>query len=307
MAKLSKAQTRAHNQALEILRKDRLNEADREFVFENWQEAANHMNGQAGAFFTPMGLAWDLAIDVGGRKILDLCAGIGVLGYAAFHRGSYDREQARQITCVEINPDYVEVGRKLLPEATWICADAFSDLSHLGRFDWVVANPPFGAINGRGDFDLAIVERAADFADDATFILPAGSVPFAYSGRPCYDDSRPSDKARRFRDRTRIDLRAGCGVDCSFYRDEWRNTAPAVEIACADYAETRTARAALCEPILLHDGPELQHLVPGVAPVAPTVRQLAQEAQRRLSRRGAAPLPSGGLFDDAARLQQDLF
>lgn len=303
MAKLTKAQAKAHNRALEILRQDRLNEADREFVFDNWQEGANHINGQAGAFFTPMGLAWDLAIDVGGRTILDLCAGIGVLGYAAYHRGSYDRENPRQVTCVEINPAYVEVGRKLLPQARWVCADAFSDLSELGRFDWVVSNPPFGAIDGRSDFDLAIVERAADFADDATFILPAMSVPFAYSGRQCYDDSQPSNKASRFRDRTRINLRAGCGVDCSFYRDDWRNTAPAVEIACADYAEAR----AIVEPVTLHDGPELQHLVPGVAPVALQVRQLVQETQRRAARRGAAPLPSGGLWDDTARLQQDMF
>lgn len=304
MAKLTKAQAKAHMRALEILQQDRLTEEDREFVFANWQEAATHINGQAGAFFTPMGLAWDLSIDVGGERILDLCAGIGALGYAAYHRGRYSRDWARKVTCVEINPDYVEVGRKLLPEATWVCADAFSDLSHLGRFDWVIANPPFGSINGRGDFDLAIVERAADFADNATFILPAMSVPFAYSGRPCYDDSRPSDKARRFRERTGIDLRAGCGVDCSYYRDDWRGVAPAVEIAIADYAEARAARAA--EPILLHDGPELQHLVPGVAPVPLTRRQLAQEAQRRAARRGDAPLP-GGLFDDVARAQQDLF
>ena len=159
----------------------------------------------------------------------------------------------RQVTCVEINPDYVAVGRKLLPEATWICADAFSDLSHLGRFDWVVANPPFGSIGGRGDFDLAIVERAADFADDATFILPAMSVPFSFSGRQGYDNSRPSDKARKFRDRTGIDLQAGCGVDCDYYRNEWRGTAPAVEIALADYAEARArlAPAPVASPIII--------------------------------------------------------
>jgi hypothetical protein len=53
-----------------------------------------------------------------------------------------------------------------------------------------------------------------------------------------------------------------------------------------------------CEPLLLADG---------VAPVPLTTRQLAQEAQRRAARRGDAPLPSGGLWDETARLQQDLF
>lgn len=61
------------------------------------------------------------------------------------------------------------------------------------------------------------------------------------------------------------------------------------------------------ETVALHDGPELQHLVPGVAAVPLTARQIAQEAQRRAGRRGDAPLPSGGLFDDVARAQQDLF
>lgn len=61
------------------------------------------------------------------------------------------------------------------------------------------------------------------------------------------------------------------------------------------------------EWVTLHDGPEVQHLAPGVAPVPLTVRQLAQEAARRAGRRGDAPLPSGGLFDDVARAQGDLF
>jgi hypothetical protein len=61
------------------------------------------------------------------------------------------------------------------------------------------------------------------------------------------------------------------------------------------------------ETVTLHDGPELQHLVPGVAAVPLPARQIAQEAQRRAARRGEAPLPSGGLWDETARLQQDLF
>lgn len=310
MSKLTKAQARNHARAVEILKQERLNEADREFVFEHWQESANHVNSEAGAFFTPMGLAWDMSIDVGGRKILDLCAGIGALAYAAYHRGSYDREDPREITCVEINPAYVAIGRKLLPEARWICTDAFSDLSELGRFDWVIANPPFGNIGGRGDFAQAIVERAEDFADHATFILPAMAVPWAFSGRRCYEPEGGSDKARRFRDRTGITLHAGCGVDCDFYRDQWRGTAPSVEIACADYADARAQRTVERRPtelIELHDGPELQHLVPGVQPVSHAVRQIAQERQRKAGRRGVTALPANGLWGEAAPVQQELF
>lgn len=61
------------------------------------------------------------------------------------------------------------------------------------------------------------------------------------------------------------------------------------------------------ETITLHDGPAAQHLVPGVDPVSHAARQLAQEAQRRAARRGDSPLPSGSLFDDVARAQQDMF
>lgn len=245
MSKLSKAQYKAHNQALEYLKKDRLTIDEREFVIENWQESANHVNSAAGAFFTPLGLARDFSIDVGGPRILDLCAGIGALSYAMFERGSFNRDaaDAPQITCVELNPDYVEVGRKIVPEARWICADAFALPDDLGRFDWVIANPPFGKIGGKGDFDLAIVELAERYADNATFILPSGSVPWKFSGRSCFEPGAGSDKAKRFRDRTKIEMRPGCGVDCDFYRDQWRGTAPAVEIVCVDYFEARAARA----------------------------------------------------------------
>lgn len=61
------------------------------------------------------------------------------------------------------------------------------------------------------------------------------------------------------------------------------------------------------EAVILHDGPEAQHLVPGVAPVPLSLREVSCERARRAARRGDAPLPAGGLFDDTARLQQDLF
>lgn len=243
MAKLSKAQIKAHAQALEYLKQDRLTEEEREFVFDNWQESANHVNSAAGAFFTPLDMAWTFELEVGGRRILDLCAGIGVLSYAIYQRRCWLRsEPAPQITCVEINPDYAAVGRKLLPEATWIVADAMSDLD-IGRFDWVISNPPFGKLNGIGDFDLAIVEQAERYADNGTFILPAGSVPWAFSGRQCFEPDSRSEKAKRFRERTKIDLHPNCGIDCSVWEKDWRGAAPKVEIALADYVEARALRA----------------------------------------------------------------
>jgi len=57
------------------------------------------------------------------------------------------------------------------------------------------------------------------------------------------------------------------------------------------------------EVVQLHDGPEVQHLVPGVAPVPLALRQCEALARARSDRRGRAALPEGGLFDETDRAQ----
>lgn len=71
--------------------------------------------------------------------------------------------------------------------------------------------------------------------------------------------------------------------------------------------DLRTVAAPPAEVVTLHDGPELQHLVPGVDPVSHAARQIALERQRRAARRGDSPLPCGGLFDAVSQAQQDMF
>jgi len=147
MAKLTKAQSRAHLQAEELLAKDVLTLDEKAFVYENWNEAVLHDNTSAGAFFTPMSLANDFKLEVPGPRVLDICAGIGILSFCKLHFQWYDPERKPQFTCVEISPDYVRVGRKLLPEATWICAEIFDVWQDLPRdFTTAIANPPFGNI-----------------------------------------------------------------------------------------------------------------------------------------------------------------
>lgn len=84
-----------------------------------------------------------------------------------------------------------------------------------------------------------------------------------------------------------------------------RTAAEALEGARARMIAATLADAA--EPVTLADGPALQGVVPGVAPVPLQARQIEALQHKRAARRGAAPLPSGGLFDDVARAQQDLF
>ncbi len=241
MSKLTKAQAKLHQQACDILTKDVLTEDDKLFVLENWQESAKHINSIAGAFFTPWGLARDLAIEVPNGRILDLCAGIGALTFMVTH-------QASEIVCVELNADYAEVGRKIVPEARWIVGDIFS-LPDLGRFDAVISNPPFGNIKrsrnapryAGNSFEYHVIDIASDLGDYGAFILPQMSAPFRYSGERHYRED-VSDTYRAFVEATGIELGMNCGIDTSIYRDQWRGTSPQTEIVVTDFVEARARR-----------------------------------------------------------------
>lgn len=244
MAKLSKAEAKAHQLACDLLALERpLTLEERWNVVENWQESANHVNSSAGAFFTPPGLACDFAIDVCGHRIIDLCAGIGMLSFAHWSRCRYS-DGTPEIVCIEKNPDYVAVGKRVLPEATWICADVFDVPSmNLGRFDVAISNPPFGAVarNGRraprfsgGEFEYHVIDIASDLADYGTFIIPQMSAPFRFSGQSHYREAK-DDRYLRFVEQTGIELAAGCGVDCDYHKDEWHGVSPVVEIVTCEF------------------------------------------------------------------------
>lgn len=248
MARLSKAQIKAHGEAVALLSKDRLNDDEREFVLENWQESATHINSAAGAFFTPSGLARDTAIYTNGAEtIVDLCAGIGALGLWAW----WLSDRKARVTCIEVNPDYVAVGRKVFPEAEWICASVEQASGH---FDCAISNPPFGKtakIKGprySGEDDLAVVDIAVDLARWGVFILPSLSVPFEYSGRDCYRE-RSSAKSDRFQAATGIVLNCE-STDAAYYAKDWRGVSPLVEVCSVDFDEWRSQREAETAPLL---------------------------------------------------------
>ncbi|MFN4017628.1 MAG: methyltransferase [Reyranella sp.] len=238
MSKLTKKQAKAHAEAVALVKRGDLTIDEKFFVLENWREDARHINSQAGAFFTPWELARDFAIEVHGRRIIDLCAGIGALGFM-YSLG----KDAIDLTCVEINPDYVAVGRAILPEATWICGDALA-LPDLGRFDCAIGNPPFGAIKrsvegskyrGRS-FEYHVIEAASRVADYGAFIVPQMSAPFIYSGTNSYKATNPDEYAK-FSAATGIVLEPNCGIDTSTYADQWRGTSPKVEIVLAEFVK----------------------------------------------------------------------
>jgi hypothetical protein len=253
MAKLTKAQSKAHLQAEELLQKDVLTLDDKIFVYENWNEAALHDNTRAGAFFTPLELANDFKLEVPGPKIIDICAGIGILSFCKMHFQHHDPERMPAITCVEINPDYVRVGRKLLPEAAWLCADIFDIWQDLPRdFTTAIANPPFGAVRHTGkaprysgsEFEYKIIDIAGHLATYGAFIVPQMSAPFRLSGAQYYQRNE-HEKYRRLVDQTGIHLEAGCGIDTTFHREGWKHGAPVTEIVCAEFTAPVKAQGEL--------------------------------------------------------------
>lgn len=240
MAKLSKQQAKLHEEAEKILAKPKLTDDDRMFVMEHWQESATHMNGLAGAFFTPWGLATDAMIELGGWQfegaVLDLCAGMGTLSLAAL-----EMSRASRIVCVELNPEYARVGRKMVPEAEWIVGSIF-DHKDWGQFDHAISNPPFGKIKRDGDaprykgseFEYHVIDIAAEHADFGTFIIPNSSAGFELSNDTGYCRTEPQ-KYQTFVKQTGITLDAGCGVDTRVFADQWHGVSPKVEIACTQF------------------------------------------------------------------------
>lgn len=219
MAKLTKAQIKVHEQACALLEKEILTEDDKYFVLDNWQESATHVNSKDGAFFTPTGLARDAMLGIEEGKIIDLCAGIGALAFQVVQSNKWTNRPL-ELVCVEKNPDYVAVGKKIVPEAAWICGDV---LEVDGQFDIAISNPPFGG------FEFKVIEVASRIADYGVFIVPQMSAGFNYSGKPYYE-RHTSGKAFEFQKKTGLRFESAISVDTTYYLKDWKGVAPVCEV-----------------------------------------------------------------------------
>ena len=255
MAKLTKAQIKAHAAAQQLLDSGKvLDFEDTMEVIEGWHEGASHSNAAMSAFFTPYDLAMSMAIQVPTGRILDLCAGIGTLSVAVANH--HRLNGACEFTLVEANPDYCAVAKRLLPDATVICGSVFDPevLARIGSdFDCVISNPPFGSMTkgmGKGpryqynEAEYAVIDVASDLADEGVFILPQQSVPNRQScdRNVIGDPANITAKYRRFMEQTGIELGHNLGIDCRFAEDQWRGTTIRVEIAVCDFRELRETR-----------------------------------------------------------------
>lgn len=249
--KLTKQQRKLHDEALEVLNyPGPLSFSDREVVYNNLRPEATTDIGRGGAFFTPWEIASDFQIEtlnVYGRpkKVLDLCAGYGILSMRGFERSLWNGQGLEdQVTCLEINPEYIEIGRKLFPEAEWIQGDVFDAATILAgrQFDEFYSNPPFGSIpKGIADsrkkhrrWEYAIAEIGMSLAECGTMIVMQGAPDWKYSDRQGFERfDNPAYSA--WSEESGLVLDNNCGIDCS--HTPFASTGVTVEIANVRRAE----------------------------------------------------------------------
>lgn len=243
--KLTKPQIKLHNEAEKLLSKDKLTIDERFFVIDNWYPAYKNQIGIAGSYFTPTSLARQMSIEMYGKTIIDLCAGIGCLSLIYYLNNDFG-EHTPQITCVEYNQEFVEVGKKILPEAKWILGDVTDEklIKSLGKFTCAIGNPPYGKIKTFNDskwlkykgseFEYKVIEVGSYLAKYGVFLIPQMSAPFNYSGNGKYEEDK-QDKYLKFEKESGIVISANCGIDTSESKNEWKGVSPTVEIVTVHY------------------------------------------------------------------------
>lgn len=260
MAKLTKPERAAHARATELVNLDRpLMLEEKIEVIQKWHEGAAHNNAAASAHFTPYELAFHVALEGRGRRVLDLCAGIGSLSVA---QEDHNGPMIEELVLVEINPDYAAVAKRLLPQAEVIVGSVYDEglIAELATRDFhcVISNPPFGNTAKRPDLkgprykgrmDYEVIDIASDLASMGVFILPQMALPFSFSGRQSFI-TRENEAYEKFSKATDIKLEMNCGIDTSII-GKFRDVSIITEIAIADFRKTRAKRhEAIVQPDL---------------------------------------------------------
>ena len=266
MARISTHKYNLHEKAVSLLAKTALTLDEKHFVLEHFHEAANNNNGKAGAFFTPLSLAQEFVVHAptpckkGAVRILDLCAGIGALSFCMARAYEWSASESCELVCVELNPDYVAVGKKVVPEATWVQGDIndIDLLLSLGKFDFAISNPPFGAVatfSNREKLsytgamaEYKVIELASLVADLGAFILPQRSCDFKYSGVPHFERVR-CEALATFTAQTGITLENTNLGETQEFQHDWKSAVPVVEMVQTDFSTATTSRQPHTGPI----------------------------------------------------------
>jgi type I restriction-modification system DNA methylase subunit len=253
----SKRQYKLHQLAMTLLDKETLTQDERETVFQNFLPGFGNDMRSSGAFFTPHLLASSLACctpsdEAKQTTIVDIAAGIGRLARSILDHHAYGGHPPH-LTCIERNPTFVAVGKRLVPEATWLSEDIFSQRlwTSLPRFDFGVANPPFGQpltgsdkswFSYKGSAELMVVELILRFCNDGgTVILPKTSVPFRASGEWFHEELTDLPEAlQKFFACHPTALLTWTSMDCSLAECQWQGTKAEVEMAYVGYRDEAT-------------------------------------------------------------------
>lgn len=199
MIRVSKQDVAKHAKAEAVLKSgSALTPEEVEFVYENWNAATLYDIAGLGAFFTPKELALDVVLPFVGsdgvHTVVDLCAGMGRLTWAIQQRLANVNHKIRYVA-VERHPDFVRVGKRLLPDVEWVEGDVFDKdlIDSLGHFDVGISNPPFGRfdstknvkwLNYKGTAQFLVCEILGRIAREAIAIMPAGDIPWTTKGNP---------------------------------------------------------------------------------------------------------------------------
>lgn len=244
--KLSKSELKLQKEVFALIDSDKeLSFEEIEYIYENFNPGFISDVTIHSAYFTPLDLAYDFALFAGrSGVIVDMCAGIGTLSFAAKTRDTYEGNINQQI-CIERNPEYLKIGKRLLPYAIWIEGDIFDKtiwdniIQQYGFIDNIISNPPFGKISKSdanrnwlkytgAEIDIASIEIALKYSKSVSMILPINSCTFRYSGRRHYEDI-PNKKIEKLKKETGLSFyMSNPGLDTSVY-NQFKNTKVIVE------------------------------------------------------------------------------
>ena len=265
MGKLSKRDLKEQKKIQDLLNsKDKFTDDELELIYTEFNEAVIGDVTQNSAYFTPLGLAYDFALMVPTHGVVvDLCAGIGVLSHAALTRDYYHND-IKKIICIERDPRYIEIGKKLVQstsrtyyekgeekeyttEVIWLQGDMFDEemwnqieKDH-GKIDCIISNPPYGVVTKSDknrdwlkykgkDIDIAAIEIGILKSKYPSYIIPQGSCTFKCSGRPYGSEHCENRKIDKLKKEIGLDFyMAWASIDTTVYEQGFKNTKITVE------------------------------------------------------------------------------
>lgn len=146
MYKMTKIQRRDLGYIQEWIRGER--ELDPDFVKDKYIPSYDPL--PMGEFYTPEAMVSEIMgmlFYPKGSRILDPCAGIGAMS-RQFLEAHLD--WGYEVQAYELSHDAYQIFKRLYPDCKGEYADVFDRLPHLeGTFEYVVMNPPFGAVAGQ--------------------------------------------------------------------------------------------------------------------------------------------------------------